>query len=191
MATATDPVARHRGHRQALSGLVGPLTLVLVVVALGACSPRTADKGLSVSEPFLPTGVATEVLALVNEARSAPVTCGTQQLPAAGPLVLEQRLSSAAQGHSEDMYEHGFMGHGGSDGSNFIQRAERSGYGWSALAENVAYGYTEPATVVAGWLGSPGHCVNIMNSQVTELGVGLEGTYWTQLFGAPAFSDRQ
>ena len=125
------------------------------------------------------------MLDLVNRARSQPRSCGERRFPAVPPLALEQRLTAAAQAHSEDMAEHTFMSHVGSDGSSFIERAERSGYEWSALAENVAFGFTDAATVVAGWLSSPGHCVNIMNGSVTELGVGVAGVYWTQLFGAP------
>lgn len=149
---------------------------------LAACSPRTDDVG---PEPFTPTETAREVLDLVNQARSTTQVCGSERKSAVPALRLEQRLTGAAQAHSEDMAEHRTMGHVGSNGSTFIQRAERSGYHWSALAENVAWGYTTASGVVAGWLESPGHCVNIMNPSVTELGVGLEGTYWTQLFGAP------
>ena len=83
------------------------------------------------------------------------------------------------------MYGHDAMSHTGSDGSDLRQRATRQGYLWSRLGENVAYGYTTPAGVVTGWLGSPGHCANIMNPDFTELGVGLHGTFWTQLFGRP------
>src|SRR5690606_7058572 len=153
MATSHEPLKRHAPGRNPVARHSGLLALALSLMALSACSPRTSDDLSPGSGPFVPTEVATEVLALVNQARSNPVTCGTQRLPAVAPLVLERRLTIAAQGHSEDMYEHDFMGHGGSDGSNFIQRAERSGYHWSALAENVAYGYSDPALVVAGWLG--------------------------------------
>lgn len=157
----------------------------LALLLLAACSPRTHEAPPE-GEPFTPTAVAQEMLELVNDARSSARTCGEQAQPAVPPLELEARLTAAAQGHSEDMFDNSFMGHGGSNGSNFIQRAERSGYRWTLLAENVAVGYTEPTAVMAGWLQSPGHCANIMMAGIIELGVGLEGTYWTQMFGAPA-----
>ena len=45
--------------------------------------------------------------------------------------------------------------------------------------------------VVAGWLDSPGHCANIMDSRFQHIGVGLATGngrgqfYWVQTFGAP------
>jgi uncharacterized protein YkwD len=47
-------------------------------------------------------------------------------------------------------------------------------------------------SVVTGWLGSDGHCANIMNPAFVDLGVGYFNApgsmythYWTQSFGAP------
>lgn len=46
--------------------------------------------------------------------------------------------------------------------------------------------------VVAAWLDSPGHCLNIMNATFSELGAGSAenpastyGIYWAQNFGDP------
>jgi len=152
------------------------LATVLLVSACAATSGRV---------PAGSSPEAIEVLKLVNQARSSSRSCGEKHYSATTPLSLEARLARAAQLHSRDMRENGFMGHTGSDGSNIAVRANRQGYEWSRLGENVAWNYPTPASVVAGWLGSPGHCANIMNPQFTELGVGLDGPYWTQLFGRP------
>ncbi len=97
------------------------------------------------------------MLAAVNEARSAARVCGDTAFAPTGPLRLETRLSAAAQLHSEDMQATGTLSHVGSDGSSVVERAERQGYQWSKLAENVAWGYEAVDEVVAGWLSSPGH----------------------------------
>jgi uncharacterized protein YkwD len=47
--------------------------------------------------------------------------------------------------------------------------------------------------VVSDWLGSPGHCANIMNPAFTEMGAAYavnpanenRTPYWTQMFGRP------
>ena len=52
--------------------------------------------------------------------------------------------------------------HAGSDGSNAGQRIERQGYRWRAWAENVAVGYPDAASVMDGWMNSPGHRENIL-----------------------------
>jgi uncharacterized protein YkwD len=65
-----------------------------------------------------------------------------------------------------------------------------AGYRWSAVAENIAMGYPDPAAVMTGWMNSPGHRTNILNCQYRQLGVGVAASakgarYWTQDFGTP------
>ncbi len=155
------------------------LALGAVLLLLLACAPAGR------AAPHERDPLAEAVLELVNTARAEARACGDVWFPAAGPLRLQPQLTAAARAHSEDMRRSGTLSHTGSDGSDIVDRAERQGYAWSRLAENVAYGYPDAASVVAGWLGSPGHCVNIMNADYAELGVGLAGTYWTQVFGTP------
>ena len=161
--------------------LFGPIVMLALMLVSG-CAATTGRVG---APPPGSTPEAIEMLGLVNQARSAARVCGDTSFAAAAPLSLERRLTRAAQLHSQDMEARQTMSHTGSDGSDLRDRATRQGYQWSRLGENVAYGYTSPAGVVTGWLGSPGHCANIMNPDFTELGVGLEGTFWTQLFGRP------
>ncbi|MCX4452054.1 CAP domain-containing protein [Streptomyces sp. NBC_01340] len=116
------------------------------------------------------------VLALVNSERGK-VGCSA--------LTLNEKLSKAAQDHSADMAAHQNMSHTGSDGSDPGQRITAAGYSWSAYGENVAYGYSTPEQVMAGWMSSPGHKRNILDCGFKEIGVGLAqpGSYWTQDFG--------
>ncbi|MFD6888197.1 CAP domain-containing protein [Streptomyces sp. NPDC059957] len=131
----------------------------------------------SPSDSAAPSGAPAEVLALVNKER-ATVGC-----PA---LTVNEKLTKAAQDHSEDMAAHSNMSHTGSDGSDPGQRITRAGYQWSTYAENVAYGYPTAAQVMEGWMNSPGHKRNILDCDVKEIGIGLAqpGQYWTQDFGA-------
>jgi uncharacterized protein YkwD len=116
-------------------------------------------------------------VALVNSERGK-VGCS--------PLTLNAKLSKAAQDHSADMASHQNMSHTGSDGSDPGQRITTAGYTWSAYGENVAFGYSTPEAVMAGWMSSPGHKRNILDCDFKEIGVGLAqpGSYWTQDFGA-------
>ncbi len=95
----------------------------------------------------------------------------------------------AAQRHSEDQANRGQMSHTGGDGSNLAGRVDRVGYDWGRLAENVAFGFPDVASVMDGWMASDGHRRNILSAH-TEFGVGLaygaDGRpYWTQVFGSP------
>ncbi|MFD9357533.1 CAP domain-containing protein [Streptomyces sp. NPDC060031] len=123
------------------------------------------------------SGAAAAVLSLVNQERSA-AGCSA--------LTLNEKLTKAAQDHSEDMAAHGNMSHTGSDGSDPGGRITRAGYAWGTYGENVAYGYGTPEKVMEGWMNSPGHRENILNCSFKEIGIGLAqpNHYWTQDFGA-------
>lgn len=155
---------------------------------------RGEDLWIVLAAPFYPpagdtTAVARRALALVNDARSKPRHCGSALHAAAGPVVLDSTLISVADGHARDMARHGRMSHDGSDGSTPAERVTRAGYAWSLVAENVAAGDTTADGVVLTWLASPGHCANLMNPTMREMGIASafepsspKGTYWVQLF---------
>ncbi|MFD7001460.1 CAP domain-containing protein [Streptomyces mirabilis] len=138
--------------------------------ATASASPSTAGTTAPAS------AAVARVLALVNSERGK-VGCS--------PLTLNAKLSKAAQDHSADMASHQNMSHTGSDGSDPGQRITTAGYTWSAYGENVAFGYSTPEEVMAGWMSSPGHKRNILDCGFKEIGVGLAqpGSYWTQDFG--------
>ncbi|MGW5046606.1 CAP domain-containing protein [Streptomyces griseoluteus] len=122
------------------------------------------------------SGDVARIVELVNAER-AKAGCS--------PVALNSTLTKAAQDHSADMAAHNTMSHTGSDGSDPGSRITAAGYRWSAYGENVAYGYSTPEQVMAGWMNSPGHRENILNCSFKEIGVGLAqpGSYWTQDFG--------
>ncbi|MFC8393835.1 CAP domain-containing protein [Streptomyces sp. NPDC057238] len=130
----------------------------------------------SAPEPAGASGAVAKVVELVNAERGKA---------GCSPVKANATLTKAAQDHSEDMAASGNMSHTGSDGSSPGDRITRAGYGWSTYGENVAYGYSTPEQVMAGWMASPGHKENILNCAFKEIGVGLAqpGSYWTQDFG--------
>lgn len=151
-----------------------------------------------VSTPFVPptardaSRVSDQVLSLVNAARGKPRKCGNTSFQAVPPLTLSAMLNRAALIHSQDMAKNDFFEHQGSDGSKVGDRASRVGYRWRGVAENIAIGAETAEIVVNGWLKSPGHCVNIMSPDYTEMGIAYvtdpksgPGIYWTQVFGRP------
>ncbi|PON12320.1 hypothetical protein C2W62_40205 [Candidatus Entotheonella serta] len=75
--------------------------------------------------------------------------------------------------------------HRGSNGSSVGQRVRQQGYQGSAVGENISKGHSTAREVVDGWLRSPGHCNNIMSPDFSQLGVGLIGNTWTQVFAHP------
>jgi uncharacterized protein YkwD len=132
-----------------------------------------------------------EVFRLTNNARGAARACGSTRMPKVPALAWSATLGGTARAHSADMAANKYFAHASQDGTSFSDRISQAGYRWTSVAENIAAGQQTPAAVVSAWLNSPGHCRNIMSSQVTQLGVGYAaggtyGSYWTQDFGKPA-----
>ncbi|WEM45542.1 CAP domain-containing protein (plasmid) [Photobacterium sp. DA100] len=135
---------------------------------------------------------AEQMLYAVNQARSQSQVCGSTTMPAVPALEWDYDLESAAIRHSSDMANNGFMSHTGSDGSSPEDRINATGYSWSTWGENVAAGQKSIDAVMAAWMKSEGHCKNIMNGNVTEMGAAFVenpdtqyGIYWTQVFAKP------
>ncbi|MGW7300953.1 MULTISPECIES: sigma-70 family RNA polymerase sigma factor [unclassified Streptomyces] len=118
---------------------------------------------------------AAQVLALVNEERQAA---------GCGPLKQDARLARAAQLHSEDMSANNYFDHTSLDGRSFVDRAGAQGYP-SPGAENIAQGQSSAESVMESWMNSPGHRANILNCDLTTMGVGVteDDWTWTQVFG--------
>lgn len=158
------------------------LMTVIAALALtaGACAAPRPGPGPLPPVPSAPGSWAGSMLAEVNGQRGAV---------GVSPLGWCGSLARAAQAHSDDQAAHNMMSHAGSDGSTFVDRANRAGYGgWTALGENVAYGYPNVDAVMAAWMASSGHRANILNAAYTDFGAGLgygaDGSlYWTQEFG--------
>lgn len=151
-----------------------------IVAAVPFDPPAAADAG----------EVAERVLALVNQARAQPRRCGNESYGPARPLALQPQLTQAAAGHAQSMARYGYLEHRGRDGSSPADRAERAGYRWRSIGENVAMGQTTPERVMQDWLRSPEHCANIMEPRFVEMGVAFAvnsasegGIYWAQSFG--------
>jgi len=98
-------------------------------------------------------------------------------------LVLNTELNKAALNHSTDMNVNNYFSHTGLDGSNFVARIRRTNYTGSPRGENIAFGQPTVQSVHNAWINSEGHKNNILNSQITEMGLGHNGRYWTQVFG--------
>lgn len=157
-----------------------PVTVTAVASPAPAPAPTPAPSG----------DFERRVLALTNAARAVARTCGTQNYAAAPALAWNDLLANAARGHAQDMAAKNYFAHNSLDGRTPWDRIVAAGYtNYRTLAENIAAGQTTPENVVDGWLGSPGHCANIMNPALKELGVGYAAGgsyryYWVQDFGA-------
>ena len=121
------------------------------------------------------------LLQLVNNARSEAQVCEVETLPAVPGILWSNTLETVAQKHCDDMDAAQRLSHRGTDGSFLDERLEREGYVATVWAENLAQGSLSEKEVMELWMDSPGHCENIMNAQVLEMGVATQGSFWTMV----------
>jgi uncharacterized protein YkwD len=124
----------------------------------------------------------TAVVCLINKQRTA------RGLPALRESGL---LDRSAQAWTDTMVSTGSFTHG----ANFAGRISATGFAWSSAGENIATGFLTPWGVVNAWMGSTGHCQNILNPTYTNVGTGVvhrvvgvrgNGATWTQDFALTA-----
>jgi uncharacterized protein YkwD len=97
------------------------------------------------------------------------------------PLSEDPRVTSAAQGHTEDMAFGDYFDHVGRHGDTPLSRLRASGYLSSPRAgyeigENIAWGTLwlgTPRAIVAGWMASPEHRANILDPRYRDTGIGV------------------
>lgn len=144
---------RHKaswGMRLLVVGTLAVMALLLVTTASVAAN----------DEP-----TATDVLLGHINAERAAVGCP--------PVVQHWQLNAAAQHHAEDMAINNYVSHYSQDGRTFIDRINAEGYAWLEANENVGAGIESPETMVAMWMQSQYHRDNLLNCNVTEIGVGF------------------
>ena len=103
-----------------------------------------------------------EILTLINNARK------NNGLP---PLIMNAQLTAATDAHSEDMACNSLLSHTGSDGSSVVSRVAAQGYAATYVVENIYAGGTAQ-NAVNWWMNDQIHKDAILNTQVTEIGIG-------------------
>ena len=161
-------------NRLGAFGMTAVIGFLGIGGALQQCAPPPAPVVVQVG------GVQDAVVGAVNTHRAAA---------GRGPLVVDSRLTSAAQSHADDMANRSVLTHVGADGSNAGQRIAVYGYGATTWGENVAAGQTTAAEVVDAWMRSSGHRATILRTDWINVGVaaakGSNGvTYWTLVVAA-------
>jgi uncharacterized protein YkwD/chitodextrinase len=126
--------------------------------------------------------LARELLQAVNVQREAA---------GLSPLVWATELARSSQHHVEDMATNGFTSHYGSEGSRPIDRMRQASYTGDYAGECTAWGFSDLASVMAWWMGSPPHRTIILSTVATDMGGAytynpdaLNVHYWTIDFGA-------
>lgn len=140
--------------------------LVMPAGASAACSGGDAQP-----TPENLAQVAGTTLCLINEQRVANGLT---------PLAAQDELTQASMDYSALMVDEQFFAHESPEGTVLAQRLTDAGYlggdGAWVVGENIAWGESylgSPGAIVAAWMNSPGHRVNILSPDYDEIGIGI------------------
>lgn len=133
--------------------------------------PATTKPSGSASSAFI-----TEVVRLVNVERAKG---------GLSSVSVSSDLNAAAAIRANEIITK--FDHTRPDGTSCFTVLKELNISYNAAGENIASGQTSPEQVMTGWMNSPGHKANIMNSSFNKIGVGYVtgGSYghnWVQLF---------
>ncbi len=159
---------------------VSAVAMKILVVAFVLGLPMTA--WLS---PDLLKDQADKIIQLTNAVRAK---VGVNNLSE------NQVLNSAAYAKASDMILQQYFAHIGPDKKTLASWLKAAGYRFEVAGENLAMGFSQPEAVMAAWQKSQTHYANIIDSDFTQIGVGVvSGPYQgedtvlvAQYFGRPA-----
>ena len=158
----------------AAGGVGSTASTAHATTAAGDCSPGS-DWGT------LRADFAAQTVDLVNAHRA---TLGLSQ------LAVGSALQASAVWKARHMAKYGYMAH--DDPAPPVSRSTGERMAACGVTgswgENIAAGYPSPASVVSGWLNSPGHRANIENPNYVSMGSGAAASASGQLYWAHTFS---
>lgn len=136
-------------------------------------------------------------VAALNALRAEGGVCaglaGLGGASAAPSLRWAPQLAAGAQQLAIDSALNERISHTDSAQRQLADRLRDVGYRFRSAGETLAAGQADFARTLAAWVASPSHCVTLMRSSYTEVGLAcverpqsLHGRYWVANFGRPA-----
>jgi uncharacterized protein YkwD len=166
------------------------------VLAVGSPTPTTSApptaSALTAVTSCSITAFQAAVVAEVNRRRASAQSCGSRgKFASSGAVRWNDTLFRVAAAHANDMVSNDFFAHTGSNGSTISDRINAIGYAWASVGENIAAGQPTVVRVVDAWMGSDGHCANLMNPAMEEFAVACvyntsnRSNYWVMDLAKP------
>jgi len=137
-----------------------PLRRLTAALALAAAAQSASA---ATAAPAYGEGFVRHLAQLINEYRER------QGLP---PLDVAVELIDLAGEHSQDMSQRRQLSHDG-----FRQRLQRAGS--RLCVENVGWNHRTPEALLEGWRRSPAHHRNLLEPQVSRMGIAVATRYVT------------
>ena len=186
--------SRFRWRKPSFNLVFWPLVAIIVVCAFAGVQPLSGYKDSifnSISTaPILRDKIlnpnwwgGTDQESITNRSNALYELTNSERAKYGLPsLKRSPLLDELAQEKAKSMHDNGettYISHSG-----FEQRAAiANSAGFLLVAENIAYGGFEASSFIDMWMNSPGHRANILDPNMTSIGIGVYGKYAVQLFG--------
>jgi len=131
-----------------------------------ATTSATTSNTATTTSPVSSTGSAAAektALALLNADRAAN---GLKQLK------LNSQLTVLGENYAQDMINRNFFSHTNPEGQSPFDRMKQAGISYSYAGENLAVN-SNVNTAEQAFMNSPGHKANILNTNYTDVGIGV------------------
>lgn len=88
-------------------------------------------------------------------------------------LIIDARLSSAAQKKADDMIKNNYWSHNSPTGASPWDFINNSGFSYISAGENLAKNYPDIESLISAWMSSETHRKNILNSDFNSVGFAI------------------
>ena len=168
----------NKNIKRTLGTLLIAITLVLTSTVEQAYAATSSTASVSARRSGNGTIDETTRLSMIVEAFN--LANAEREKAGLAPLTWSDEMYSASSTRSVELSV--LFSHTRPDGTRCFTAAPGIMYG-----ENIAMGYTSAASVINGWMNSPGHRANILNANHTIGAISLYVVngkyYWSQNFG--------
>ena len=169
-STAVRRVPATSKHSQSFAKVYWPYIPLFILVFFGL----VFGVGFPGSTPAL---TRSGVLAYATEMSSSVLLSATNaqrsQNGGLSALTLNSKLAAAAQAKANDMVARNYWSHNTPDGKEPWVFIDAAGYEYQKAGENLAYGFATSEDAVTGWMNSPSHRANILDTAYKEVGFGF------------------
>ena len=146
------------------------LPVVLVIVFLLSFSFPSGGLQAAIRPPagkVLDYATSMSINGLLSSTNDARTSNGVAS------LTLNDKLDAAAQAKANDMASRNYWSHNTPEGNPPWVFVNNQGYSYQKLGENLATGFSDEQAAINGWLSSPSHRANMLDSAFLEVGFGF------------------
>lgn len=151
---------KYRPHLIRRHGLFTALLLIIAVQIVSSLQINAHTRVLGYATNVSISGL----LSRTNAERSAA---------GKSALKINTKLNAAAQAKANDMIANDYWAHTSPTGVTPWYWFDWAGYEYLVAGENLAYGFETSDGVIAGWMNSPSHRDNLLNSVFEDVGFGI------------------